>query len=299
MGWPQTILDELEDQRYWAYTAGAGPATEPTALAALALVGHGRAAAAQKAGDLLVQRQEAAGSLGIGTGEQAPHWGTALAVLAWCAAGKAHGAETGASKYAQPIERAVEWILSVAGQIMPRSPDLGHDTTLKGWPWVEGTHSWIEPTAYCVLALRATGRASHNRTREAVHLLIDRLLLDGGCNYGNTMVLGQTLRPQLEPTGLALLALSGALDRDGKIARSLEYAGKQVGPDTTAYSLAMGLLGLAAHDRWPEQGPAWLERAWSRNTTISLGVPRRALVALAALGPKSPLVALARGEQPA
>ncbi|HEY5314651.1 MAG TPA: hypothetical protein VIK18_19110 [Pirellulales bacterium] len=299
MGWPQAIVDELEDPRYWAYTPGAGPATEPTAMAALALLGHGRTAAAHKACDLLVERQEAAGSLGIGTGEQAPHWATALAVLAWQAAGKTPDAQPSSSKYAQPIERAVEWILSVAGQIMPRSPDLGHDTTLKGWPWVEGTHSWMEPTAYCVLALRATGHATHNRTREAVVLLNDRLLPEGGCNYGNTMVLGQTLRPQLEPTGIALLALATAPDRDGKIARALEYASRQVGPETTAYSLAMGLLGLAAHDRWPEAAPAWLERAWSRNTTLSLGVPRRAMVALATLGPRSPLVTLARGEQPA
>ena len=33
------------------------------------------------------------------------------------------------------------------------------------------------------------------RTREGVRLLRDRLLPDGGCNYGNTTVLGQTLSP--------------------------------------------------------------------------------------------------------
>jgi hypothetical protein len=305
MSWPQAILDELESQRSWAYTPGAPPATEPTALTALALHGHGRAQAAQRACDWLVQRQAADGSLGINAAESAPHWATALAVLAWRAveqippAEPNGGAAAKSSNYAQPIERAVNWILSIAGKPLPRTHELGHDTTLRGWPWVEGTHSWMEPTAYCVLALRATGRGGHARTREAVRLLIDRLLPQGGCNYGNTMVLGQWLRPQLEPTGLALLALTGEADVDGKVARSIDYAAKQVGPDTTAFSLALGLMGLAAHDRWPKQSPAWLEQATARNASLAMGVPRRQFVALAALGPRSPLVALARMEQPA
>ena len=37
---------------------------------------------------------------------------------------------------------------------------LGHDSTLIGWPWVEGTHSWIEPTAWAVLALKSVGTES-------------------------------------------------------------------------------------------------------------------------------------------
>ncbi|HEX4149924.1 MAG TPA: hypothetical protein VHY20_13090, partial [Pirellulales bacterium] len=76
MNWLETLLDELADPRCWAYAPGAPPATEPTALAALALHGHGHAQAAQQAGDLLVERQGSDGSLGINSAEHAPHWAT-------------------------------------------------------------------------------------------------------------------------------------------------------------------------------------------------------------------------------
>src|SRR5207302_5660581 len=106
------------------------------------------------------------------------------------------------------VERAVKWILETRGEALPQTPEMGHNTTLVGWPWVEDTHSWIEPTAMHVLALKAAGRGDHPRTREAVRLLIDRLLVGGGCNYGNTVVMDQGLRPHLQPTGLAMLALA-------------------------------------------------------------------------------------------
>ena len=96
---------------------------------------------------------------------------------------------------------------------------VGHDTTLQGWPWVVGTHSWVEPTAINVLALRSAGQAGHPRCREAVKLLLDRQLPEGGWNYGNTTVLGHVLRPQVQPTGLALAALAGETDVRSKVQR--------------------------------------------------------------------------------
>ena len=178
-----------------------------------------------------------------------------------------------------PAARAVRWLLSISGAASPRNVDLGHDTTLKGWPWVEGTHSWIEPTAFSLLALKATGQQAHPRGREAVRLLIDRILPDGGCNYGNTAVLGQTLRPHLEPTGVTLLALAGEEDQDGRIGRSLDYALSAVGPETTAQSMGYGLMGLAAHGRLPKPPEEWLARAAERT------MQRYTLAPLGPVGP--------------
>ncbi len=165
---------------------------------------------------------------------------------------------------------------------------------MKGWPWVEGTHSWIEPTAFSLLALKAVGQGAHPRAREAVRLLIDRILPEGGCNYGNTSVLGQMLRPHLEPTGVTLLALAGEEDPDGRISRSLDYALGAVGPETTAASLGYGLIGLAAHGRVPKQLDDWLAQAAERTRRRETPWPRLSLLALAALGDSCPLVRLAR-----
>jgi hypothetical protein len=98
---------------------------------------------------------------------------------------------------------------------------------------------------------------------------VDRLLPAGGCNYGNTVVLGQTLRPHVQPTGLAMLALHspesqvpspksvspnptrdiglGTPDLANRIQRSLLYLRGALTPPITATSLAWGLLGLRAH----------------------------------------------------
>ena len=91
---------------------------------------------------------------------------------------------------------------------------------------MSGTHSWVEPTAINVLALRSADQAGHPRCREAVKLLLDRQLPEGGWNYGNTTVLGHVLRPQVQPTGLALAALAGETDIRPKVHRSLDLLGQ-------------------------------------------------------------------------
>ena len=94
----------------------------------------------------------------------------------------------------------------------------GHDRMLVGWPWAEGTHSWVEPTALAVLALRPPARRPSARAKPC-GCSSTGCFPDGGCNYGNTVVLGQTLRPHVQPTGLALLALAGEGDRGGRSRR--------------------------------------------------------------------------------
>ncbi|HEX4128648.1 MAG TPA: hypothetical protein VHZ24_01310 [Pirellulales bacterium] len=291
MTWIDTTIDELAAAEAWSYRAGATPATEPTALAALTLGVHGRTEAAERASRWLVEYQNVDGSLGINADQDAPHWPTSLAVLAWCAA---DAAANGSPRYSENIARATRWIDSVGGKPAERTADLGHDTTLIGWPWVEGTHSWMEPTAWCVLALKASGQGEHPRTREAVRLLIDRLLPEGGANYGNTWVLGQLLRPHLEPTGVALLALAGEEDQDGRIAKSRAWLASGLGPTTTAASLAYGLMGLAASDEVPRQADRWLADAAVQTRTLVGYQPRLTLLTLAALGAECPLITLPR-----
>jgi hypothetical protein len=144
----------------------------------------------------------------------------------------------------------------------------------------------------CVLALKATAHGDHPRAREGVRLLIDRLLPDGGCNYGNTSVLGQTLKPHLEPTGLTLLALAGETDASGRLARSVAYAREATPKSRTAASLAFGLLGLAAHGELPISANDWLQETF-KLTCRGAFLARRTLLALASLGQRCPLITLA------
>ncbi|MBX7075106.1 MAG: hypothetical protein K1X71_18340 [Pirellulales bacterium] len=286
MTWQESALDCLSTSAGHAYRPGTPNATEPTALAALALTAHGREGEVERALGWLRQQQNADGSLGVTETQDAPCWPTSLAVLAWHTARGTH--PRSATHFGGALRRGTQWLVEQRGEALDRTPILGHDPTIVGWPWVAGTHSWLEPTAWAVLALRATGNEGHQRTQDGMRLLIDRLLPTGGANYGNTFVLGQKLRPQLEPTGLALLALAGQHDPAGRIEGSCGFLTRSMDTATPAISLSYALLGLAAQEVRPTNADELLAAAASR--TRSDEPLKWALLLLAALGDDCPLL---------
>ena len=281
MNFVERVLARLASIDACGYHAGSESATEPTALAAFALVAHDSHSAARPHLDWLLARQAMDGSVGIEAGQPTPGWGTAWSVIAWQAAQQSPIAD---SRFAAAIKRSIEWIVQIQGSIAEHVEELGHDTTIKGWPWVQGTHAWVEPTAMNLLALRHTGHSNHARAREAVRLLHDRLLSGGGCNYGNTVVFGQELRPHLQPTGVCLLALTGERDKKGLVDKAIEYATHKLTSRTTCESLSYALLGLAAHGRLPDMANRWLATASDRTLARDPAAYKLALLALAAQG---------------
>ena len=297
MDWLPSTLAQLAAQPVIGYVPNQASAAEPTALAALALIAAGRAKAAGPALDFLVECQGADGAVGIRKDEPAPGWPTSLSVLVWRAADDAAGRDT----YRPFVRRGIDWILEARGTTLPMSPEMGHNTQLVAWSWADKTHSWIEPTALHVLALKRNGLGTHARVREAVALLLDRLLPSGGCNYGNTVVLGQTLRPHLQPTGLAMLALAGEAHkpkaqarvstdeqtgvdprlRFGLVERSLAYLRHCLVPPLTATSLAWALLGLRAHGIELPTENELLSAAYARVQSHDRSPHKLALLALA------------------
>lgn len=291
MPWIDEALDLLAQSPVCGYSSHDRGATEPSALAALALAGHGRTKESAGVGEFLIGIQDPSGSVGVRQGEDTPRWPTSLAILAWLAIDKA--------AYSDSIARAFRWALSIEGERL-ETGDVSHNGMLAAWPWVEkgnvagprGTHSWLEPSALFVIAFKALGMSDHARTREAVELLVDRLLPEGGCNYGNTFVLGQKLRPHVQPSGIAMLALRNEFDVRRKIALTLDYLAGSATSETTAASLAWALLGLAAHDRSPKDADKLLAAAYERAMQRDKSPHKIALLALAALGKKAPLITL-------
>jgi hypothetical protein len=178
--------------------------------------------------------------------------------------------------------------LSFKGRPIPRSPEIGHDTTIEAWPWVEGTHPWVEPTAINLLALKASGHAQHIRSRDAVRMLCDRAVPSGGWNCGSREVLGMALLAHVQPTGLALAALGGEESAAAKIASAVGYLRRTLSASVATASLCYALIGLAAQGQEPREAAAWLEAAADR--TFAQGGPpyQLALLALAASGRACP-----------
>ena len=179
------------------------------------------------------------------------YWPTPLAILAW--------QDSQTCRIAQ--ERAIQFLLGSAGDHPTRksTDPWAHDTALKGWPWVEGTHSWVEPTALSLMALRVAGYGGHARASEAVRMILDRQLPHGGWDTGNTLIFGRELHPNPEGTGSALCALVGEVDRQ-KIIKSLNYLKDEVDRLRTPISLGWTLLALAAWDAFPSHGGLLVER---------------------------------------
>ncbi len=233
----------------WGYRAGSTPATEPTALAALALLAtdgedQGRDAA-RLAGAYLASIRNRDGSLGVTPSLPSPGWPTPLVSLAWAALGGFEAPRAGAAR----------WLLASRGATFVRGQDdpVGHDGTLVGWPWVDSTHSWVEPTSLAMLALAREGQAKHPRVAEGVRVLRDRAIATGGWNLGNPIVFRTALRPFPAPSGLALLTLAAADEMSPAVAGALAYLDRAL-PETLApSSLGWGLLGLRA---WGVN-PAW------------------------------------------
>jgi hypothetical protein len=272
MEWRAELLERLAECTPGGYHARGEVASEPTALAGLALVAGGNAAA-QRAADWLVERQNADGAVGVLESQATPCWPTSLAILLW--------QRLDAEQYRGPIEKAVAWTLAEKGETHLQRDYIGHDTTLVGWSWAADTHSWLEPTAMFVMALKATGHSDHPRTREAVRLLVDRLLPHGGCNYGNSIVLGQELLPHVQPTGIVMMALAGEAITDPRLPKSLEYLQRELSAETTTSSLCYGLLGLAAYQQAPEQRLNWLQDKYSAMSPRDANCYKLALIALA------------------
>lgn len=300
MVWFEGALDRLAAKPCCGYQANTAPATEATALAAMALSSRGREKAAAQALDWLARLQQPDGSLGIDEANRRPPWPSGWALLAWqtglaslqskSSDGQATAKSTAerqsaAARWSESAQRAVRWILASRGREHPRSEYFGHDPTIQAWPWTEQTQSWVQPTAMHLLALKRSGLAAHPRCREAVAMLLDRMLPEGGWNYGNTVVLGATLGPHVEPTGLALAALAGEPSAAAHVQKSLRYLERSLNERTTTMSLCYGLLGGAAHGWRPPSAGDWLEAAYHRTIRRDASPHRLALLVLAASKP--------------
>lgn len=143
--------------------------------------------------------------------------------------------------------------------------DPKQDNQIQGWPWVEGTFSWVEPTAWGLLALKRTDPQrgdprSEARRIEAEKLLINRTCIDGGWNYGNASALGQDLRAYVSTTAIGLLAMQDRR-RDEAVQRSLRFLVREQSGERSAMALSLVLMALRVFDQPCETIEAQLAEA--------------------------------------
>jgi hypothetical protein len=270
-------LEALAATKSWRYRASTASACEPAAWSALALAAHGRIDAARRPAAWLASIQQPDGAVGVSEAETTPCWPTSLALWAWVVVDNLRQS----NQFLNHANSAIEWAILNGGRAAAQSGHIGHNTELVGWSWAANTHSWLEPTCMFVLAMRAAGCGHHPRVGEGVALIVDRLLPDGGANYGNTVVLGQPLLPHVQPTGLAMLALAGEEIDDVRFSKSLDYLDEAIRPGMSAPSLALACWALRAHGRQSATLDSAIAAALEPTDPSNLAEYERALLLLA------------------
>lgn len=148
-------------------------------------------------------------------------------------------------------DRIIAMLVGARGDALPPSEPIRQDNSLQGWPWTMGTFSWIEPTAWCMLALkRATLPSAEIRSRIAVaeSIMRDRECKGGGWNSGTAEVFGKSLPAHVPPTAIGVMALQ---DRrtEAALTNAVRFLEVQAVAEGSTTALALSTLALACIER--------------------------------------------------
>lgn len=231
----------------WGYFPGKQSWLEPTAWAALALHSQDPERAA-KAWTLIQSWRNPDGSSRPSAAVALPNWTSALTVAMGALRKDREAVQPGLRYLLTTTGEDSTTLARIAKTISPNHTD--REPKFKGWPWRPGNHSWIEPTAHGVTALRLASRAFGNsaeideRIDSAQRMILNQRCADGGWNYGARSALGVALESFPETTALALIGLAGRRGIDGAIAHAEKLAAQRQSPLAAAWlSIALGLHG--------------------------------------------------------
>jgi hypothetical protein len=159
-------------------------------------------------------------------------------------------------------------LLSVKGIALEQDDTpVRQNNQLQAWSWTDGTFSWVEPTAWCVLAVKKSGVSDavvRTRLSEAEAMLFDRVCDGGGWNYGNAQVLGQDLRPYVPTTALGVMALQDRRQHSA-VSSSLNWLKTHAASEPATMALSLATLCLQVTGESPDVPRAELLRR-ARNT---------------------------------
>jgi hypothetical protein len=252
----------------WGSTLDRPSATEQTALACMAMRYAERQPESDAAAEWLIGHQRGDGAWPTMESLPGPAWSTSLAVMALLD-----------SRAESAARRGVDWLLDEKGIGIPLRERITEffrekkttalDPTLRGWPWVTGTFSWIEPTAWAMLAMLhawpdGPPRHARDRVEEGRRMIIDRTCPGGGWNYGNRKVLGVDMEPYPDSTAAALLALGALRDDSEETSRSMAALETMLESTRSGLTLSLAILCYREWHRDTSALAALLEGTFER-----------------------------------
>ena len=230
----------------WAYFDSVQESLEATCLAELALAPE-RHANSSEAILFLLKSQLSDGGWPAFLGDSEGSWTTALALCTLNSTGDFTAARDKAFRWLY-AERGREGHWFWRWKFKTSDRNVRFDPDKYGWPWVTGSASWVIPTAFSIIAIEQftvcnRSEESEKRIHLGVEMLLDRECVDGGWNSGNSLVYGVPLRPHVEATAIALLALQDE-QRIEMVQKSLSWLRQNAASVDSVSSLAWCILTL-------------------------------------------------------
>ena len=249
------LLDTQNVDGGWGAASGKHSNTEATSLVLLGLSTQKEASLAGRVNQglaWLTTQQLADGSWPLTSLLQEGSWATALAVLALTRFDPyRQSALRGAAWLLYQKGRRVGWLASLLYRWAPQKLPYRLNPDLQGWSWTSGTSSWVEPTAYALLALKKLRSflpeaQVEGRIHQGERLLYDRMCAGGGWNYGNAHVFGEDMPPYPEVTAVGLIALQNHQSREANQV-SLTALRKMLAHVGSGFTLSWAILCFALY----------------------------------------------------
>ncbi len=229
--------------------------TEATAWSIIALVSSGKETV-KPAIDYLIANQNTDGGWATGPGLSVSDWTSGPATLALRIAMHYQPQHIKGRSIDKSLRNATHYLLGlrvdflspVARLLLLLSKGISGLHYGRGWPWDINCYNWVEPTAYCLMALKLPQLIKEDLAVPAIFhankFLLEHACKDGGWNHGCFYSLGVYYPPYRVTTAEALLALTDAAADNNQIQAALQYISKIEESNHSAMSLAWTALAL-------------------------------------------------------
>jgi hypothetical protein len=229
------LLDWQNRDGSWGYYPGTPGLIEPTVYAILALHREKKESSSRALAWLANQQQKAGNYYHL---DKKASWPTYWVYFLKKVLGEGDTVQA---------EAALKWIISQKGVGAAFSQGAaGRGIGAPGWPWYDGAASWVESTAYALIALKKVKKNSpeiSQRIEEGESFILSRACRGGGWNSGNARLFDIDLDFYPTNTAFALLALQDH-DTNSTVLESLYCFAEFLETTASIFLLALGVIVL-------------------------------------------------------
>lgn len=273
------LLDAQNQNGGWGYSPGSESRIEPTCWVVRALENMELRSAdpVRAARSYISAMQLKDGSWPASPEETRGSWVTSLACSVLSGVKEGEGAvRNGLRWLCEDYPRdSAPWRRFIL-KLLRTESHAKQDDSLRGWGWTPDTSSWVEPTAFALMAFRDCVAGWHpadadRRCEVARALLYDRMCPGGGWNCGNPLVYGIAGEPLVLPTAWALLALLDQPQHEKKT-KSLAWLRGACAKTLSPASRAVAMIALQAYGMPLTEDTPQLENVFDARNFLRLNM---------------------------